>query len=143
VLAVVIGAALYLALTRTRWGTAIRAVAVAPQSAPLVGIDVNRTARFAFALGATLAASGGVMISMYQTFTASMGVIFTMKALVVVIMGGLGNLMGALVAGLLLGLVETLVATYVDPGLTLAATYAIFLAVLLWRPSGLFGKAAS
>ncbi|MGV8833299.1 MAG: branched-chain amino acid ABC transporter permease [Devosia sp.] len=143
VLAVVIGAALYLALTRTRWGTAIRAVAVSPQSAPLVGIDVNRTARFAFALGATLAASGGVMISMYQTFTASMGVIFTMKALVVVIMGGLGNLMGALVAGLLLGLVETLVATYVDPGLTLAATYAIFLVVLLWRPSGLFGKASS
>ncbi|MGV8855772.1 MAG: branched-chain amino acid ABC transporter permease [Devosia sp.] len=142
VMAVVIGATLYLALTRTRWGTAIRAVAVSPQSAPLVGIDVNRTARFAFALGAMLAASGGVMISMYQTFTASMGVIFTMKALVVVIMGGLGNLLGALVAGLLLGLVETLVATYVDPGLTLAATYAIFLAVLLWRPSGLFGKAA-
>lgn len=140
VLAVIIGGTLYLLLTRTRWGTTIRAIAVAPNSAPLVGIDVNRTARFAFALGTMLAASGGVMISMYQTFTASMGVIFTMKALVVVIMGGLGNLMGALVAGLLLGLVETLVATYVDPGLTLAATYAIFLAILLWRPSGLFGK---
>ena len=89
-----------------------------------------------------LAASGGVMISMYQTFTASMGVVFTMKALVIVIMGGLGNLMGALVAGLLLGIVETLVATYVDPGLTLASTYLIFLAILLWKPSGLFGKAA-
>lgn len=142
VLAVLIGGTLYLLLTRTRWGTTIRAIAVAPNSAPLVGIDVNRTARFAFALGTMLAASGGVMISMYQTFTASMGVVFTMKALVVVIMGGLGNLMGALVAGLMLGLVETLVATYVDPGLTLASTYIIFLAVLLWRPSGLFGKAA-
>ena len=65
-----------------------------------------------------------------------------MKALVIVIMGGLGNLMGALVAGLLLGIVETLVATYVDPGLTLASTYLIFLAILLWKPSGLFGKAA-
>lgn len=141
-LAIVFGGALYLALTRTRWGTAIRAVAVSPASAPLVGIDVDRTARFAFALGSTLAASGGVMISMYQTFTASMGVVFTMKALIVVIMGGLGNLMGALVAGLLLGVVETMVATYVDPGLTLAATYLIFLAVLLWRPAGLFGKVA-
>lgn len=140
VLAIAIGGALYLLLTRTRWGTRIRAISVAPQSAPLVGIDVNRTARFAFALGTMLAAAGGMMISMYQTFTASMGVIFTMKALVVVIMGGVGNLLGALVAGLLLGLVETLVATYVDPGLTLAATFAIFLAVLLWRPSGLFGK---
>lgn len=142
VLAVFIGGSLYLTLTKTRWGTTIRAIAVAPKSAPLVGIDVNRTARFAFALGTVLAASGGVMISMYQTFTASMGVLFTMKALVVVIMGGLGNLMGALVAGLMLGLVETLVATYIDPGLTLAATYIIFLGVLLWRPQGIFGKAA-
>jgi branched-chain amino acid transport system permease protein len=141
-LAVAIGGTLYFLLTRTRWGTTIRAIAVAPNSAPLVGIDVNRTARFAFALGTMLAASGGVMISMYQTFTASMGVVFTMKALVIVIMGGLGNLMGALVAGLLLGIVETLVATYVDPGLTLASTYLIFLAILLWKPSGLFGKAA-
>jgi len=142
VLAVLIGATLFYVLTRTRWGTTIRAIAVNPDAAPLVGIDVNRTARFAFALGTMLAASGGVMSSMYQTFNASMGVVFTMKALVIVIMGGLGNLMGALVAGLLLGIVETLVATYVDPGLTLAATYLIFLGVLLWKPSGLFGKAA-
>lgn len=142
VFAVIIGGTLFLVLTRTRWGTTIRAIAVAPNAAPLVGINVNRTARFAFALGTLLAASGGVMISMYQTFNASMGVVFTMKALVIVIMGGLGNLMGALVAGLLLGVVETLVATYVDPGLTLASTYIIFLVVLLWKPSGLFGKAA-
>ena len=142
-LAMVLGGALFWVLTRTRWGTTVRAIAVAPSSAPLVGIDLNRTARFAFALGTMLAASGGVMISMYQTFTASMGVVFTMKALVIVIMGGLGNLMGALVAGLLLGVAETLVATYVDPGLTLATTYLVFLAVLLWRPAGLFGKVAS
>ena len=140
VLAVGIGVTLYLALTRTRWGTAIRAVAVAPQSAPLVGIDLDRTARFAFALGGAMAAAGGVVISMYQTFTAASGVVFTMRALVVVILGGVGNLMGALSAGLILGVVETFVATYVDPGLTLAATYAIFLAMLLWRPSGLFGR---
>lgn len=141
VLALVIGGVLYLLLTYTRWGTALRAVSVAPASAPLVGIDGNRAARFAFALGAALAASGGVVISMYQTFTAASGVIFTMKALIVVIMGGVGNVAGALSAGLVLGLVETLVATYVSPGLTLAAVYVIFLCVLLWRPAGLFGKA--
>ncbi|WP_235911586.1 branched-chain amino acid ABC transporter permease [Mesorhizobium xinjiangense] len=141
VLALTIGLTLYLLLTRTRWGTALRAVAVAPQNAPLVGIDVNRTARFAFALGGALAAAGGVVISMYQTFTATSGVVFTMKALIVVIMGGVGNLLGALSAGLILGLVETGVASYIDPGLTLAATYAIFLAILLWRPQGLFGGA--
>jgi len=139
-LAVVIGGGLYLLLTRTLWGTALRAVAVSSASAPLVGIDANRAARLAFALGGALAACGGVVISMYQTFTATSGVVFTMKALIVVIMGGVGNLLGALSAGLILGLVETFVATYVSPGLTLAAVYLIFLCILLWRPSGLFGK---
>jgi len=142
VLAVVFGGGLYLLLTKTLWGTALRAVAVNPGAAPLVGIDVNRAARLAFAIGGGLAAAGGVVISMYQTFTATTGVVFTMKALIVVIMGGVGNIIGALSAGLILGLVETFVATYVDPGLTLAATYGIFLAVLLWRPAGLFGRVA-
>ena len=67
---------------------------------------------------------------------------FTMKALIVVIMGGVGNLLGALVAGLLLGIAETAVARLVDPGLTLAANYALFLLVLLVRPTGLFGRPA-
>jgi branched-chain amino acid transport system permease protein len=141
-LAIVLGSGLYLLLTRTLWGTALRAVAVSPTSAPLVGIDVERAARTAFAIGGALAAAGGVVISMYQTFTATAGVVFTMKALIVVIMGGVGNILGALFSGLLLGLVETFVATYVDPGLTLAATYLIFLAILLWRPAGLFGRSA-
>ncbi|MGQ3278140.1 MAG: SDR family oxidoreductase, partial [Shinella sp.] len=116
-LAIVLGGGLYLLLTRTLWGTALRAVAVSPASAPLVGIDVDRAARFAFAIGGALAAAGGVAISMYQTFTATAGVIFTMKALIVVIMGGVGNVLGALLSGLILGLVETFVATYVDPDL--------------------------
>ncbi|MFS2153899.1 branched-chain amino acid ABC transporter permease [Rhizobium sp. Rhizsp42] len=141
-MALVLGGGLYLLLTRTLWGTALRAVAVAPASAPLVGINVDKAARMAFALGGALAAAGGVVISMYQTFTATTGVVFTMKALIVVIMGGVGNVLGALSAGLILGLVETFVATYIDPGLTLAATYGIFLAILLWRPAGLFGRAS-
>lgn len=142
VLAIAFGLGLWLVLTRTRFGTVIRAVAANPASAPLVGINVDRVARFAFALGGALAAAGGVVVSMYLTFSATMGVIFTMKALIVVIMGGVGNLMGALAAGLILGLVETLVASFIDPGLTLAATYLMFLAVLVVRPQGLFGKAA-
>lgn len=139
-LSVLIGGGLYLALTHSRWGLNLRAVALAPRSALLVGIDVNRIARSGFALGGALAVAGGVMISMSQTFSASYGVVFTMKALVVVIMGGVGNLLGALVAGLLLGLVETFVLVYIDPGLTLAATYTLFLGVLLWRPEGLFAR---
>ena len=140
--AVIIGPALYLALTRTRYGTAVRAVAVDPVSAQLVAIDVRKASAFAFALGGALAAAGGVLIAMFTTFTATMGVVFTMKALIVVIMGGVGNVAGALLAGMMLGLAETAVARLVDPGLTIAVTYALFLAVLLWRPTGLFGRTA-
>ena len=140
-LAVAVGLALYLALTRTRLGTSIRAVAVDPVAAQLVAIDVVRTSAFAFALGGALVAAAGVLISMFLTFSASSGVIFTMKALIVVVMGGVGNLFGCLVAGLALGLSESLVATFVDPGLTLAVNFALFLGVLLVKPAGLFGSA--
>ncbi len=136
---VVAGGALIIALHTTRWGLKMRAVALSPTSAPLVGIDVNQIARQGFALGSALAATAGASISMYQTFSATAGVVFTMKALVIVIMGGVGNVPGALAAGFALGLLETFVATTIDPGLTLAATFTIFLAVLLWRPQGLFG----
>jgi branched-chain amino acid transport system permease protein len=142
VFAAVIGLGLYLALTRTRLGTAVRAVAVDPVSAQLVAIDVRATAALAFALGGALVAAGGVLVSMFLTFNANIGVVFTMKALIVVIMGGVGNLLGCLAAGLILGLTETFVATWIDPGLTLAATYTIFLIVLLVRPQGLFGLAS-
>lgn len=140
--AVAIGVVVYALLTRTRGGTALRAVAANPTAARLVAIDVGRASAFAFALGGAMVAAGGVLISMYYTFNASLGVVFTMKALIIVIMGGVGNLMGALAAGLLLGLAETAVARLYDPGLTLAMTYALFIAVLLIRPSGLLGRAA-
>ncbi|KJF69972.1 branched-chain amino acid ABC transporter permease [Agrobacterium arsenijevicii] len=137
-LAIAIGAALYLVMQKTRWGMAMRAVATRPADAPLVGINSIVVARSAFATGGALAALGGAILSMSQPFTPTDGVFLTMKALVIIIMGGVGNLAGALAAGLMLGLIEAGVAAAFDPGLTLAVTYAIFLAVLLWRPQGLF-----
>lgn len=138
--ALLLGAGLYLLMARTRMGMAMRAVATAPAFAPLVGINVTRVSALAFAAGGAMVAASGVLISMFLPFTSSMGVLFTMKALVVVIMGGVGNLMGCLVAGMLLGFSEAIVARYVDPGLTLAANYALFLLVLLFLPSGIFGR---
>jgi len=140
--AATIGILLYLGLTRTRAGTAVRAVAVDPVSAQLVAIDVRATAAIAYALGGRTGGSRRVLVSMFLTFNANLGVVFTMKALIVVIMGGVGNMLGCLVAGLILGLTETFVATWIDPGLTLAATYVIFLTALLVRPQGLFGGGA-
>ena len=140
-IALAIGLMLYLGLTRTRIGMAFRAVATDPDAARLVAIDVPWLSGLAFATGGALCAAAGVLISMSQSFTVSGGVIFTMKALVIVIMGGVGNLAGTLVAGLLLGVVEVAVMRY-DPGLTLAANFVIFLAVLIFRPAGIFGRSA-
>lgn len=139
-MALLIGIALCLWLYFTRTGTAIRAVAVNPEAAGLVGINVAKVSALAFALGGAVTCVGGVLVSTFITLNASIGVIFTMKALIIIIMGGVGDIRGALIAALILGLVETAVATLIDPGLTLVAAYAIFLLVLLFRPQGLFGR---
>ena len=138
--AVVIALLLYLWLNKSRPGMAVRAVSVNPDAAGLVGINVARISAIAFALGGAVTAVGGTLISTFITLDASVGVIFTMKALIIVIMGGVGDIRGAIIAAVILGLVETAVATLVDPGLTLVAAYFIFLLVLLFRPQGLFGR---
>jgi branched-chain amino acid transport system permease protein len=138
--AVVICGALYLWLNHSRAGMALRAVAVSPESARLVGIDVPKLSAIAFALGGAVTAVGGALISTFLTLDASTGVIFTLKALVIVIMGGVGDIRGTIVAALLLGLLETFVAIVIDPGLTLAAAYILFILILLLRPQGLFGR---
>lgn len=141
--AVVIAGGLYVFLYHTRQGTAVRAVAADPASANLVAIDVGRTSAMAFALGGALTACGGALLSTFYTFNANMGIAFTMKALIIVIMGGVGDIRGAVLAALMLGVAETAVASLIDPGLTIAATYALFVLVLLFRPQGLFGRRAT
>jgi len=137
--AVLIGAALWLWLYFTRPGMAMRAVSVSTEASGLVGINVPKMSALAFALGGAVTTMGGTLISTFITLDASVGVIFTMKALIIVIMGGVGNLRGAIVAALLLGLVESAIAGWVDPGLTLAGAYLLFVLVLLFKPEGLFG----
>ncbi|HVL59708.1 MAG TPA: branched-chain amino acid ABC transporter permease [Burkholderiaceae bacterium] len=143
VAAAAIGVALYWALNHTRQGMAMRALAVDPQSAALVAIDVPRLSALAFAAGGAVTATAGVLLSTFLTFDASIGVVFTLKALVIVIMGGVGDVRGAILAAMLLGIAETFVASVIDPGLTLAAAYLLFLLVLLFRPEGLLGRRTS
>lgn len=138
--AVLITITLYVFLNHTRYGTAIRAVAVDPSSAGLVAINVDRVSALAFALGGVVTAAGGALVSTFYTFNASMGIVFTMKALIIVIMGGVGDVRGAVIAALILGMAETATATLIDPGLTIAATYFLFIIILLFRPQGLFGR---
>ena len=141
VAAAIICGILYLWLSFSRTGMSIRAIAVSPASASLVGIDVQKLSALAFALGGAVTAVGGALVSTFLTLDASTGVIFTLKALVIVIMGGVGDVRGTIVAALMLGILETFVATVIDPGLTLAAAYLLFILILLFRPQGLFGRA--
>ena len=116
-------------------------MAIDPVGAQLVGVDVRKLSALAFACGGALAAAAGTLVSMFLSFNPAIGIEFTMKALVVVIMGGVGNMLGSLAAGLMLGVAEALCSYYVDSGLTLAVAYALFLIVLVVRPRGLFGTA--
>jgi branched-chain amino acid transport system permease protein len=131
---------LYCWLNLSRAGMAVRAVAVSTEASGLVGINVLKISSFAFALGGMITAVGGALISTFITLDASIGAVFTMKALIIVIMGGVGDIRGSTLAAIILGIVETTVATLVDPGLTLASAYFIFVVVLLFRPQGLFGR---
>jgi branched-chain amino acid transport system permease protein len=140
---VVICAGLYLWLHKTRAGLTLRAVSVNPSASGLVAINVTRTSALAFALGGAVTAAGGGLLSMFLTFDVSLGVVFTLKALVIVILGGVGDMRGTIVASFILGFAETAVATLIDPGLTLAAAYVLFMIVLLVRPEGLFGRRAA
>lgn len=133
------GAVIWLVLNFTRFGAAMRALAIDPTGAQLIGIDVRSLSALAFAAGGALVAAAGTLVSTFLTFNPAIGIEFTMKALVVVIMGGIGNMGGALVAGILLGVAEALCSYFVDSGLTLAVAYALFLLVLVVRPRGLFG----
>jgi branched-chain amino acid transport system permease protein len=139
VLACLFTGAIWLVLNRTRFGAAMRALAIDPVGAELVGIDARGLAALAFAGGGAMVAVAGTLVSTFLTFNPAIGIEFTMKALVVVIMGGVGNIGGCLVAALLLGVSESLCSYYIDSGLTLAVAYALFLVALVVRPRGLFG----
>jgi branched-chain amino acid transport system permease protein len=139
VAALALSAAVFAFLRYSTVGRAMRAIAVGPRTAPLVGIDVERYSALAFAAGGALAAVAGMLLSTFVGINPTIGAAFTMKALIVVVMGGIGNVLGGLVAGLILGLAETLAALLLDPGLITVINFAIFSVVLLWRPQGLFG----
>jgi branched-chain amino acid transport system permease protein len=132
---------LFLILRYTRFGAALRAITIDPVAAALVGIDVRRYSAIAFAAGGALAAASGMLVSTFISFSATTGVEYTLKALIVVIMAGVGRVTGTLAAGLLLGVVESMGGYLIDPALTIAINFGLFMLILLLRPTGLFTRA--
>ena len=132
---------LFVILRYTRFGAALRAITIDPVAAALVGIDVRRYSAIAFAAGGALAAASGMLVSTFISFSATTGVEYTLKALIVVIMAGVGRVTGTLAAGLLLGIVESMGGYLIDPALTIAINFGLFMLILLLRPTGLFTRA--
>jgi branched-chain amino acid transport system permease protein len=141
------GAALIVALTwfirRTIWGMAMRAVATNRAAAALMGIHVDRIYALTFAIGAALAGVAGGLLGAMFTIEPSMGGWAVVKAFSVVIMGGMGNVPGAVVGGIILGVAESLGAGFLPGGTSYkdGIGYGILIVVLLCRPQGLFGRA--
>jgi branched-chain amino acid transport system permease protein len=126
---------------RTKFGTAMRAVSFDWQTAGLMGIPVNRVISGTFILGSALAAAAGVIQAVSRPkFDPLFGLIPGLKAFVAAVLGGIGNVPGAMVGGLVLGLAEEYVAGYTDSSYRDAIAFSVLILVLLVRPSGLFGR---
>jgi branched-chain amino acid transport system permease protein len=132
--------ALVLVLKKTLLGKAVRGMLQAPLGAMLVGIDTRTLHPACFGLGLALAGLAGGLLSMVYELTPSMGEPYTISALIVITLGGLGNIPGAIAGALLLGLVETFGMYYTSPSLKILISYGVLVGVLLLRPKGLFAK---
>jgi branched-chain amino acid transport system permease protein len=139
VLAFALIGGLHLLLMRWRWGKAIRATAEDWQAALLAGIDVRRAYVLAFALGTALAGAAGTLVSVAYSVSPSIGLEWTLKALIVVVLAGLGSMLGTFVGGLVLGVAEAASAVGFGGPYREVVGLVIFVVVLVVRPRGLFG----
>jgi branched-chain amino acid transport system permease protein len=139
IIALALMVALQLIVYRTKTGRAMRAVSFNLQSAKLMGINTDRIIAFTFALGSALAAAAGVLVAIrIPRIDPLMG----LKAFVAAVLGGIGNIPGAMLGGLLIGITETMVVGYLSPTYKDAVAFAILILILLFRPSGLLGTVA-
>ncbi|HEX6499987.1 MAG TPA: branched-chain amino acid ABC transporter permease [Micromonosporaceae bacterium] len=139
--AILLVVALTVLLRRTRLGLAIRSVAAQPQGAALVGVNVRAVYALTFGLGAACVGAAGGLVLPFLSLTPSAGEQFTILAFVIVVLGGLGSVTGALVGGLTIGLVQTVGGLYLPGTGALLLVFAVFVLVLFLRPQGLFGSA--
>lgn len=134
-------AAMYGVLKWTRLGKTMRATAQHAEVALTCGIDIERSRRWAFGLGASTAGVAGVLLITILGLAPDSGQLLILKAFAIVVLGGLGSLAGALIGGLILGLSEVMSAFYLSGGVADSIAFVLILAILIARPQGLFGKA--
>jgi branched-chain amino acid transport system permease protein len=133
---------LQLFIRKTRWGLALRATSLHIDAANIMGVNTNRVVALAFALASALAGADGLLVGAYYgAFYPQMGVSVSLKALAAATLGGIGSVSGAMIGSLLLGLIESMTVAYISAGYRDVIAFAILIAVLLIRPSGLVGRA--
>ncbi|MGQ9670991.1 MAG: branched-chain amino acid ABC transporter permease [Desulfosoma sp.] len=138
---VVMMLALYAFIQRTKIGTAIRAAAIDQDAARLMGIDVNRVILIVFLVGPALGGAAGLMVGLhYGQINFTMGWVYGLKAFTAAILGGIGNIPGAMVGGILLGLIEALGAAYLSVAWKDAIAFGVLIFILIVRPTGLLGE---
>jgi len=134
-------AGLYLFVHRTRIGTAMRAVSLDHDISRLMGIDVDRIIMIVFLIGPGLGGVAGMIVALYYgSFDFTLGWIFGLKAFIAAILGGIGNIPGAMLGGMMLGIIETLGAGYLSPQWKDVIAYIILILILIFRPTGLLGE---
>jgi branched-chain amino acid transport system permease protein len=139
-IAIALMVALWLFIERTRLGRAMRAVAENHETAALLGVDVNRVVLITFILGSGIAGIAGVLDGVKNSsISPFMGLEAAVKGLVVMLLGGLGNVPGAMVAGLMLGMIEIMSAAYIGTTMRDLFSFLILILILLYSPTGLFG----
>jgi branched-chain amino acid transport system permease protein len=132
---------LYFVIQKTTWGAAIRATALDRDTAALMGINFNKVIRFIFILGPALGALTGVMVGVYyRQISFTMGWNYGLKAFTATILGGIGNLPGAMFGGLILGVLEMFGSAYISTAWKDVFVFLILILVLIFRPNGLFGE---
>ena len=134
---------LWLFMTRTRTGSAIRAVAIEKRGAEIVGIDVNHTYAICFGIGTACVALAACLLLPTFYVTPQVGYSFVLVAFTTVVLGGMGSLPGALIAGLLLGVIESLCGLFLGESLGQIGIFMAFILILLFKPSGLLGRRAA
>jgi branched-chain amino acid transport system permease protein len=139
-LAIALTIALSFFLDHTRTGRAIKAVSFDRDAAALSGIDINRIYALTFAIGAMMAGMAGSLIAVVYSFSPVTGESFTMKAFVIVVLGGLGSVPGAILGGVVLGVAENMASYLLDPGYRDAIGFGLLLLTLMFRSEGLLGK---
>src|SRR5712664_4185196 len=141
---VVLMAVLTLLLARTRLGRQIRAVAESPRAARILGVDVDRAIAMAFFLSSALGGAAGVLFGLaFNSISPDVGRSVELKGLAVIILGGMGSVPGAVVAGFALGLIEVFTVAHLGSSFRDAVSFAVLFLVLIARPRGLFGRAAA